>query len=45
MPCRICEKSAKRHGGVCVGLTQDEDGKASYICLSCTIEALEDSLE
>jgi len=44
MPCRECGKSAKRHGGACVGLTYDDDGNASYICLSCTIQTINDQV-
>jgi hypothetical protein len=40
MPCQECGRSAKRHGGACVGLSYDEDGTAHYYCLSCAIGAL-----
>lgn len=40
MPCVECGESAKKHGGVCVGLSYDEDGEARYHCLDCVKEAL-----
>ncbi|AGM11545.1 hypothetical protein M199_gp121 [Halogranum tailed virus 1] len=46
MPCRECGESAKKkHGGICVGLSYDDDGTARYWCLDCTIEELEESIE
>jgi len=45
MPCRECGESAKKHGGLCVGLEYDDSGEATYTCLDCTIEELEASLE
>ncbi|QRV15059.1 hypothetical protein JMJ58_19460 [Haloterrigena salifodinae] len=45
MPCRECGKSAKRHGGACVGLSYDDDGTARYSCLTCVTDALKERFE
>jgi hypothetical protein len=43
MPCRKCGESAmEKHNGVCYKLSYDEAGNASYWCLDCVIEELED---
>lgn len=44
MPCKECGESARENGshGVVVGLSEDEDGEASYICLNCTIDVMKE---